>query len=88
MADIYLTELFDTCLRKLAYKLHYLKNYVDNRITTVPEERIDQVLPVLNEFSRREKNIFVFSKTDSKLLKKNRLLNREHEPNFDDEMTQ
>lgn len=52
MADIYLTDLFDTCLPKLSYKPAFLKKYVDDVSSTVLESKIDETLRVFNNFSK------------------------------------
>lgn len=55
LADIYLTELFDTCLPKLSYKPVFLKKYVDDVSSTVLENKIDETLRIFNNFGRRLK---------------------------------
>ncbi|XP_037051685.1 uncharacterized protein LOC119085393 [Bradysia coprophila] len=51
LADIYLTELFDTCLPRLSYKPVFLKKYVDDVSSTVPESKINETLHIFNTFS-------------------------------------
>ena len=55
LADIYLTELFDTCLPLLPYVPLFLKKYIDDVISTIPERHINETLHIFNNFSKTKR---------------------------------
>lgn len=52
LADIYLTELFDTCIPLLPFKPLFLKKYIDDVISTILECHINETLRIFNGFSK------------------------------------
>lgn len=44
-------DLLDTCIPKLSFQLPFLKKYVDDIITAVPNNKVDEILTVFNSYN-------------------------------------
>ena len=45
-------DLLDTCIPKLSYQLPFLKKYVDDIITSIPNDGLDEILRIFNSYNQ------------------------------------
>lgn len=55
IADVFLTGMFDTSLPKLTFKPKFVKKFIDDIITTAPEEKIPETINILNSYDENQR---------------------------------
>lgn len=52
-SDIVMSKLQNTCINKLSFKVPFFCRYVDDIITAVPENKVDEILAIFNSFHHK-----------------------------------
>lgn len=60
IADLYLTEMFDKSIPKLSFKPEFVKKFIDDIISTAPENKIIETRDIFNAFDPRGRLEFTY----------------------------